>query len=152
MVGLLHLADTRPNMLAYEDIVLLEVFSGAVGEVIDRKLAQIELARATQLAAIGELAASVAHEINNPITGVINYAQILLNRCPAPEELRPTRVHGQTPDGHADVFKLETRRVSSWQGNHRLVRRHMDVRFRTSKPADARRQGGRENRSRTKTG
>lgn len=42
------------------------------------KLRQQEtLLRTGQLAAIGELAAGVAHEINNPINGVINYAQIL---------------------------------------------------------------------------
>jgi len=36
--------------------------------------------RAGQLACIGELAAGVAHEINNPVNGMINYAQILLDR------------------------------------------------------------------------
>jgi len=40
-----------------------------------------ELLRTDHLASIGKLAAGVAHEINNPINGVINYAQILLNRC-----------------------------------------------------------------------
>ena len=34
--------------------------------------------RSKQLASLGELAAGVAHEINNPINGIINYAQLLL--------------------------------------------------------------------------
>ncbi|MCF6157646.1 MAG: PAS domain S-box protein [wastewater metagenome] len=33
-----------------------------------------------QLAALGELAAGIAHEINNPITGIINCAQISLDK------------------------------------------------------------------------
>jgi len=43
---------------------------------------QETLLRTGQLAAVGELAAGVAHEINNPINGVINYAQILVNNLP----------------------------------------------------------------------
>lgn len=38
-----------------------------------------ETIRVAQLAAIGELASGVAHEINNPINGIINYAQIILD-------------------------------------------------------------------------
>ncbi|NIP23602.1 MAG: HAMP domain-containing protein, partial [Phycisphaerae bacterium] len=44
------------------------------------KKMQAETIRSAQLASIGELSASVAHEINNPISGVINYSQILLNQ------------------------------------------------------------------------
>ena len=42
---------------------------------------QSQTMRTGQLAALGELAAGVAHEINNPINGVINYAQLILNKA-----------------------------------------------------------------------
>ncbi len=41
---------------------------------------ETESHRIAHLASIGELAAGIAHEINNPINGIINYAQILVNR------------------------------------------------------------------------
>jgi PAS domain S-box-containing protein len=49
-------------------------------DVTDNIVLYGELMRADHLASIGKLAAGVAHEINNPINGIINYAQILLNR------------------------------------------------------------------------
>jgi two-component system NtrC family sensor kinase len=40
---------------------------------------QTETLRAGHLASIGELAAGVAHEINNPINSIINFAQIMMD-------------------------------------------------------------------------
>jgi C4-dicarboxylate-specific signal transduction histidine kinase len=49
-------------------------------DITEKITLQAETLRASHLASIGELAAGVAHEINNPINGIINYARILSNR------------------------------------------------------------------------
>lgn len=46
-------------------------------DITEKKILQAEAMRAGHLASLGELSAGVAHEINNPINGVINYAEIL---------------------------------------------------------------------------
>ena len=55
--------------------------AGAFNDMI-RNLAdtQNQLAQADKLASVGRLAAGVAHEINNPLTGVLSYASLLRKR------------------------------------------------------------------------
>jgi two-component system NtrC family sensor kinase len=45
-----------------------------------RILTQQQLGQSEKLAAIGRLAAGIAHEINNPLTGVLSFAQLLAEK------------------------------------------------------------------------
>ena len=47
----------------------------------ERQQLQAQLVQAQKLEAIGTLAGGVAHEINNPINGIMNYAQLIRDEC-----------------------------------------------------------------------
>ncbi len=46
----------------------------------DKKTLQAQLQQQQKLESIGTLASGVAHEINNPINGIMNYAQLIIDR------------------------------------------------------------------------
>lgn len=50
-------------------------------DMTERLKLQRENIRKTQLATLGELSSKIAHEVNNPLSGVINYAQVLKNKA-----------------------------------------------------------------------
>jgi len=49
-------------------------------DITKRKQMEEQLIIADRLASIGELAAGIAHELNNPLTSVIGFSQLLLDR------------------------------------------------------------------------
>jgi len=77
-------ARYRDNRISvWRDTFVYQLPSGEIVTVYsdetELKSLQAETIRAAHLASIGELAAGVAHEINNPINSVINLSQVLVN-------------------------------------------------------------------------
>ena len=78
--------QSRPISLAFtplsaggEEMMIMSVRDLTVRKKLEaeREEMQRQLYQSSKLASIGELSAGVAHEINNPLNGVINFAQLL---------------------------------------------------------------------------
>jgi signal transduction histidine kinase len=52
-------------------------------QLLEVQRVQQQLVRVTKLGAVGELAAAVAHEVNNPLTGILGFSELLLGELPA---------------------------------------------------------------------
>lgn len=56
----------------------------------DLNESQLKILQMDRMASIGELAGGIAHEINNPLTGILGQAQLLLEKLPQDHQYRPT--------------------------------------------------------------
>jgi signal transduction histidine kinase len=87
----------------------------------ERKLAEVALRQSDKLAAVGRLASSIAHEINNPLEAVTNLLY-LLDRTPLNQEQR----------GYLDTARLELARVSEIAAQTLTFNRQRDIQGKAS--------------------
>jgi PAS domain S-box-containing protein len=65
----------------------------------EREEMQRQLYQTSKMASIGELSAGVAHEINNPLNGVINFAQLLKDEEQPRSEFEQQMINGIIDEG-----------------------------------------------------
>ena len=65
------------NATEASEIVRLEVLASDLAVTIENSRLHHQLVRSEKLAALGQLVAGVAHELNNPLTGIMGYADLL---------------------------------------------------------------------------
>lgn len=98
-IGAIEVLNPRRGHFGPHDLQLLEALSpqaaiaienATLFESIKEQMAELEraqdqLLQAEKLSAIGRLVAGVAHELNNPLTAIVGYSQLLLETCSDPE-------------------------------------------------------------------
>jgi signal transduction histidine kinase len=76
----------RQLSIAVERILVLEEFIGDMAEQVQLRS---RLAQTEKLASLGQFVAGIAHEINNPLQGVLGYAELLIETTRADNPIRP---------------------------------------------------------------
>ena len=97
-LGWLHMVDHRGERILEPGFVsLAQLVANQVGVAMENnallarvrcQLAEVQrvqqqLVQASKLGAVGELAGAVAHEVNNPLTGILGFAELLMDELPA---------------------------------------------------------------------
>ena len=108
---MVHIAERAATLLAAE---LVEARRRTSARRTERELAKLQayIIQADKLASMGQLAAGVVHELNNPLTSIVAYTEYLIRKVQA------------TVDGDADVLE-RLRRIGESAG--RMLRLTRDL-------------------------
>jgi PAS domain S-box-containing protein len=103
-----HWVSARGNCLRTPDGTPIR-FTGVVLDITERKLAEQALLRTEKLAAVGRLASSIAHEINNPLESITNLLYLARN-SEDPEQSREYLALADTELRRASAITTQTLR------------------------------------------
>ncbi len=91
MMGALVVGSRRPRQFSTAELNLLAAVANQIAATIDKslllnetreayeslRLAQEQLLQSEKMVAVGQLISGVAHELNNPLTAILGYSQLL---------------------------------------------------------------------------
>jgi signal transduction histidine kinase len=90
-VGCISLYDPRDvARVTAEEMSKIELLASDLAVTIDNAALHRQLARSEKLAAIGQLVAGVAHELNNPLASIVGYSELIsdeIDEGPARQKL-----------------------------------------------------------------
>jgi PAS domain S-box-containing protein len=143
VIGTLQVLDPEVGRFKSTDLMLVESLASSAAIALENarlyedlqqrmkelREAQAQLVQSAKMAAVGELAAGVAHEINTPLTSVLGYSELLLERLPPDDPSQKkvaaiVRQAGQARDvvGHLLEFSRQTRPHREQVSLNRVVR------------------------------
>jgi len=116
IIGIIDVESSSRNAFTHNDFIALESLAGILASVITsadqyqrlqitisqlrstqvelrarmeaQRSAENRLVQAAKLAAVGEMAAGIAHELNNPLTSVTGFAELALDSLPKDSQTR----------------------------------------------------------------
>ncbi len=92
-LGLISLDDPRdPERVTPKEMAKIEMLAADLAVAIDNAALQRQLVLSEKLASLGQLVSGVAHEMNNPLTAVLGYSELLSDRVQDPEMRRGLEV------------------------------------------------------------
>ncbi len=110
VLGLIDVESREQNAFTHNDLIAMEALAGVLASVVSsanqyqklqqtvrqlkateielnarieaQRSAENRLVQAAKLAAVGEMAAGIAHELNNPLTTVTGFSELVLDEMP----------------------------------------------------------------------